>query len=57
MTMLHKVDDPGLLINVLNGEGTFLAPAAVLDGLTDDQARTRPHNLPHSIADIVAHMC
>ena len=57
MTMLHKVDDPGVLINVLNGEGTFLAPAAVLDGLTDDQARTRPHNLPHSIADIVAHMC
>jgi uncharacterized damage-inducible protein DinB len=57
MTPLYRADDPSLLTSVLNGEGIHLEPAAVLDGLTADQAHTKPHGLPHSIADIVAHMC
>jgi uncharacterized damage-inducible protein DinB len=35
----------------------FLGPAKILDGLTADQANAKPHQLPHSIADIVAHLC
>jgi uncharacterized damage-inducible protein DinB len=57
MTTLYKVDDGNLLTNVLSGEGVFLGPAAILDGLTADQAHARPHGLPHSIAEIVAHIC
>jgi uncharacterized damage-inducible protein DinB len=57
MTTLYRADDPKLLTSVLRGEGVHLEPGAVLDGLTDNQARTKPHGLPHSIADIVAHMC
>jgi uncharacterized damage-inducible protein DinB len=51
------MDDPRLLTSVLSGEGIHLEPAAVLDGLTADQAHAKPHGLPHSIAEIVAHMC
>ena len=29
----------------------------VLEGLTEEQAIARPHGLPHSIAEIIAHMC
>jgi DinB superfamily len=29
----------------------------VLDGLTADQANAKPNGLPHSIAEIVAHIC
>jgi uncharacterized damage-inducible protein DinB len=54
---LHRVDDRNLLNAVLTGEGVFLGPAAVLDGLTADQAHAKPHGLPHSIAEIVAHIC
>ena len=57
MNTLYKVDDRSLLASVLNGEGVFLGPAKLLDGLTADQASTKPHPLPHSIADIVAHLC
>ncbi len=57
MTTLHKVDDRALLISVLNGEGVYLAPAGILDGLTPDRAHAKPHGIPHSIAEIVAHMC
>jgi hypothetical protein len=54
---LYTVDDRDLLISVLTGESVHLEPGAILDGLTDTQAHTKPHGLPYSIADIVAHMC
>jgi uncharacterized damage-inducible protein DinB len=57
MTRLYKADDPDLLISVLSGEGVHLEPAAVIDGLTADHAHAKPHGLPHSIAEIVAHLC
>ena len=57
MTTLFKIDDRSLLASVLDGEGVFLGPAKILDGLTTDQANAKPHQLPHSIADIVAHLC
>jgi uncharacterized damage-inducible protein DinB len=57
MTPLYRADDPNLLISVLSGEGVHLEPGAVLDGLTADQAHAKPHGLPHSIGDIVAHIC
>ena len=56
MTTLYRADDPSLLASVLSGEGVHLEPGAVLDGLTTDQAHAKPHGLPHSIAEIVAHM-
>jgi uncharacterized damage-inducible protein DinB len=57
MTTLFKIEDRILLASVLDGEGVFLGPARILDGLTADQANAKPHHLPHSIADIVAHLC
>ena len=57
MTALYRIADRDLLTNVLGGEGVFLGPAAIVDGLTDEQAHAKPHGLPHSIAEIVAHMC
>ncbi len=57
MTTLYRVDDPNLLTSVLSGEGVHLEPDAILDGLTADQAHAKPHGLPHSIAEIVAHIC
>jgi hypothetical protein len=57
MTTLYRADDPNLLTSVLSGEGIHLEPGVVLDGLTADQAHAKPHGLPHSIAEIVAHMC
>jgi hypothetical protein len=57
MTTLYRIDDRNLLTGVLSGEGVSLGAAAVLDGLTADQAQAKPHGLPHSIAEIVAHMC
>jgi uncharacterized damage-inducible protein DinB len=57
VTTLYRADDPNLLTSVLSGEGIHLEPAAVLDGLAADQAHAKPHGLPHSIAEIVAHMC
>jgi uncharacterized damage-inducible protein DinB len=57
MATLYRADDPHLLSSVLNGEGVHLAPAAILDGLTADQANAKPNGLPHSIAEIVAHIC
>ena len=56
MTTLYRADDPHLLTSVLRGEGVHLEPGAILDGLTADQAHAKPHGLPHSIAEIVAHM-
>ena len=57
MTSLYRSDDRDLLTSALAGESVHLAPAAILDGLTDAQAHTRPHDLPYSIADLVSHMC
>ena len=57
MTSLFKSDDRDLLASVLAGEGVHLEPERILDGLTDAQAQTKPHGLPYSIADVVAHMC
>jgi len=56
-TALYRADDHELLASVLRGESVHLEPAAILDGLTDEQAHARPHGLPYSIADVVAHMC
>ena len=57
MSSLYKSDDRDLLTSVLAGENVHLDPAAILDGLTDAQAQTKPHGLPYSIADVVAHLC
>jgi hypothetical protein len=54
--MLYRIGDPSLLIGLLSGEGGFHGPLVVLDGLTEEQAQAKPHGLPHSIAEIVAHM-
>lgn len=57
MSKLYKMDDPSLLTAALSGEGVFLEPAAVLDGITAEHALRKPHGLPHSIAELVAHAC
>jgi uncharacterized damage-inducible protein DinB len=57
MPVLYQVDDRNLLTGLLSGEGGFHGPAVVLDGLSAEQALTKPNGLPHSIAEIVAHMC
>jgi uncharacterized damage-inducible protein DinB len=57
MTALYRIADRNLLTSVLGGEGVFLGSVAIVDGLTADQAHAKPHGLPHSIAEIVAHMC
>lgn len=57
MATLYRADDGSLLSSVLAGEGVHLDPAAILDGLTGEQANARPQGLPYSIADLVAHMC
>ncbi len=57
MSTLYNIDDRSLLVNLLSGAGSFLEPAAVLDGLTSEQALAKPLGLPHSIAEIVSHMC
>ena len=57
MSALYRADDQNLLTSLLAGEGVHLDPAAILDGLSDAQAHTKPHGLPYAIADLVAHMC
>jgi hypothetical protein len=57
MTTLYRADDRNLLRSVLSAEGVHLRPGAVLDELTAEQAHAKPQGLPHSIAEIVAHMC
>lgn len=56
MDTLYQINDRLLLTDLLNGEGSHLGPAAILDGLSPEQAFAKPHGLPHSIADLVAHM-
>jgi uncharacterized damage-inducible protein DinB len=53
----YQIDDQALMTDLLSGTGAFLGPEAVLEGLNAEQAFTKPHGLPHSIAEIVAHMC
>ena len=57
MSALYRIGDRSLLASVLGGDSVYLGPAAIVDGLTDEQAHAKPHGLPHSIAEIVAHMC
>ena len=57
MTAVYRIDDPDVLVGALGGEGVYLGPTAVLDGLTAAQAEAKPSGLPHSIAEIVAHLC
>ena len=57
MTTIYRFDDARLLTSILNGEGTYLGPAAALEGLSEEHVHAKPHGLPHSIAEIVAHMC
>jgi hypothetical protein len=56
MSTVHRVDDRNLLLSLLTGETDFRGPAAILEGLSLEQALAKPHNLPHSIAEIVAHI-
>ena len=57
MSALYRIEDRDLVIGLLSGEGGFHGAAAVLEGLTAEQALAKPHGLPHSVAEIVAHMC
>ena len=57
MRALHTIEVRALLVGLLSGEGGFHGAAAVLEGLSTEQALSKPHDLPHSIAEIVAHMC
>lgn len=50
--MLGRVNPRELLIDTLD----FLSPPSILEGLTAEQAETRPPGVPHSIAELVAHM-
>jgi hypothetical protein len=54
---LYRADHPDLLISVLAGESVHLGPAAILEGLTAEQALMKHESLPYSIAEIVAHLC
>jgi uncharacterized damage-inducible protein DinB len=44
------------LKSLLRGAHAYLSPAAALAGLSAADAASRPPNVPHSIAEIVAHM-
>ena len=57
MRELYRIEDRDLLIALLSGEGGFHGPAVALEGLTAEQALAKPHGVPHSIAEIVGHMC
>jgi len=54
---LYLVSDRDLLTNIAEFHLGFQPPAVVLEGLTEEQATTKPSGSPHSIADIVGHMC
>jgi uncharacterized damage-inducible protein DinB len=54
--MLYGSPDPQLLAALIRGEAGFTRPEAALEGLSGEQAAAKPHGLPHSIAEIVAHM-
>ncbi|MGH9719731.1 MAG: DinB family protein [Bryobacteraceae bacterium] len=52
---LYRTTGRELLKAIAAFQAGFHPAAVVLEGLTEETAR--PHGLPHSIADIVAHMC
>jgi uncharacterized damage-inducible protein DinB len=54
---LYRIEDRGLLEMVTGISVGFHSPEAVLHGLTPEQATAKPAGAPHSIAEIVAHMC
>jgi uncharacterized damage-inducible protein DinB len=54
---LYTISNRELLKYLAEYNGGFHRPEAVLEGLTEEHATTKPHGLPHSIADIVGHMC
>lgn len=53
---LFRVDNPAWISSLLEGGYAFLPPAALLEDLTAEHAHAKPSGLPHSIAEIVAHM-
>jgi uncharacterized damage-inducible protein DinB len=57
MSALYRCNDAELIAKLLTGAGAHLQPVDLLDGLSPEQANTRPEGLPHSIAEIVAHLC
>lgn len=57
MSTLHQIHDRELLHAIAGVNLGFHAPAAVLEGLTGEQATMRPPGAPHSIAEITAHIC
>ncbi len=44
------------LTSLLRGAHAYLSPTAALEGLSAAHAASRPEGVPHSIAEIVAHM-
>ena len=54
---VFRIDDRDLLRNVAAFHSGFHTPSVILDGLAEEHASAKPHGLPHSIADIVGHMC
>lgn len=44
------------LHSLLRGAHAYLSPTAALEGLSAAHAASRPEGVPHSIAEIVAHM-
>ena len=54
---LYRIEDRDLLEMVMGVSVGFHSPEAVLSGLTGEQATAKPPGAPHSIAEIVAHMC
>lgn len=57
MSTNFRFQDPDLLAAILDGEAVYLGPAQALEALSEEHANAKPHGLPHSIAEIVAHMC
>ena len=53
----YQLENRELLAGLLTEGAGFHGPAVVLEGLTPEQAYAKPLGLPHSIAEIVAHMC
>ena len=54
---LYLITDRDLLINLTEFHLGFQPPAVILEGLTEEQATAKPQGSPHSISDIVGHMC
>lgn len=57
MSDLYSIQDRNLLRLIAGVSVGFHSPEVVLSGLTPEQATTKPQGAPHSIAEIVAHIC